>query len=357
MAMIPLKPLEPETTLCTLPPGEDAGLIFEIPIEPPGDGADGLSAYQVAVANGFVGNEAAWLAALVGPAGSAGADGADGASVTVLEVDDESEIPETPDPQTLYVIRDTTGAGLIPSTREVLTWSRWEAAHNQSVVDTWGNTHTLTQVNTLFTGVGVNPASDFTMRKRLELRNNNVGSLNYFGWYIMNFPAWTIGGNFAEVGGFHFDASWGILDGADTPAHRHFFGMSAQANTHSDADPSTTLVNCFGVGWDDDDTNMQFLHNDGAGSCTKVNLGSDFPVPALDAVDTYRLQMYSPKGTAPSLHYRLTNRRTLVTVEGSVTTNMPDTNTPTGPWMLFASGGASTQLGVALGHILIGTEY
>jgi hypothetical protein len=66
MAMIPLKPLEPETTLCTLPPGEDAGLIFEIPIEPPGDGADGLSAYQVAVANGFVGNEAAWLAALVG---------------------------------------------------------------------------------------------------------------------------------------------------------------------------------------------------------------------------------------------------------------------------------------------------
>ena len=35
-------------------------------------GADGLSAYEVAVANGFVGNEAAWLASLVG------ADGADG---------------------------------------------------------------------------------------------------------------------------------------------------------------------------------------------------------------------------------------------------------------------------------------
>lgn len=35
-------------------------------------GADGASAYEVAVANGFVGNEAAWLASLVGPTGAQG---------------------------------------------------------------------------------------------------------------------------------------------------------------------------------------------------------------------------------------------------------------------------------------------
>lgn len=47
---------------------------------PPGPpGADGASAYEVAVADGFVGDEAAWLASLVGPAGAAGAAGADGA--------------------------------------------------------------------------------------------------------------------------------------------------------------------------------------------------------------------------------------------------------------------------------------
>jgi len=44
-------------------------------------GADGPSAYDVAVAEGFVGDEAAWLASLVGPAGADGADGADGAGV------------------------------------------------------------------------------------------------------------------------------------------------------------------------------------------------------------------------------------------------------------------------------------
>lgn len=42
-------------------------------------GAPGASAYEVAVANGFVGNEAAWLASLVGTAGTPGASGAPGA--------------------------------------------------------------------------------------------------------------------------------------------------------------------------------------------------------------------------------------------------------------------------------------
>lgn len=46
-----------------------------------GPGADGDSAYQVAVDNGFVGNEAAWLASLVGSAGSPGSNGADGKTI------------------------------------------------------------------------------------------------------------------------------------------------------------------------------------------------------------------------------------------------------------------------------------
>nr|MBP8762214.1 hypothetical protein [Acetoanaerobium sp.] len=44
------------------------------------DGKDGLSAYEVAVANGFVGNEAAWLLSLKGADGADGADGAPGAN-------------------------------------------------------------------------------------------------------------------------------------------------------------------------------------------------------------------------------------------------------------------------------------
>jgi len=43
------------------------------------DGADGASAYEIAVANGYSDNEVAWLASLVGPAGADGIDGLDGA--------------------------------------------------------------------------------------------------------------------------------------------------------------------------------------------------------------------------------------------------------------------------------------
>lgn len=43
-----------------------------------GAGVEGKSAYEVAVENGFEGDEQAWLASLVGPKGEKGADGSDG---------------------------------------------------------------------------------------------------------------------------------------------------------------------------------------------------------------------------------------------------------------------------------------
>lgn len=51
-------------------PGEDGA--------PGADGADGQSAYEAAVADGFVGTETEWLAALVGPEGPQGPEGPEG---------------------------------------------------------------------------------------------------------------------------------------------------------------------------------------------------------------------------------------------------------------------------------------
>ena len=58
-------------------PADIASAISALPEGPAG--ADGASAYEVAVQNGFVGTEALWLASLVGPAGADGSPGADGA--------------------------------------------------------------------------------------------------------------------------------------------------------------------------------------------------------------------------------------------------------------------------------------
>jgi hypothetical protein len=93
------------------------------------DGAPGASAYQIAVANGFVGDEAAWLASLVGPQGPqgpegdqgptgatgatgstgpegpAGADGEDGTDAVWTQITQSAyDALDPPDPDTLYVV-------------------------------------------------------------------------------------------------------------------------------------------------------------------------------------------------------------------------------------------------------------
>lgn len=49
-----------------------------LPISGGGGGADGLSAYEIAVQNGFVGDETAWLASLKGVKGDPGGQGIQG---------------------------------------------------------------------------------------------------------------------------------------------------------------------------------------------------------------------------------------------------------------------------------------
>ena len=76
----------------------EAGEYLIVPGPPGADGAPGASAYQVAVANGFIGTEADWLASLVGPKGDPGPAGGGGSSVRTASVritdDDLSGLPE-----------------------------------------------------------------------------------------------------------------------------------------------------------------------------------------------------------------------------------------------------------------------
>lgn len=70
----------------SLPPGGSAGQVLSksssanyaatwVDVTGAADGADGASAYEVAIQNGFVGTEAQWLASLVGPQGPQGIQG------------------------------------------------------------------------------------------------------------------------------------------------------------------------------------------------------------------------------------------------------------------------------------------
>ena len=77
------------------------------PTGPQGDPGD--SAYEVAVANGFVGNETQWLASLVGPqgpkgeTGDTGATGNDGRGITSVIRTSGTGVPGTLDTYTTTV--------------------------------------------------------------------------------------------------------------------------------------------------------------------------------------------------------------------------------------------------------------
>lgn len=108
-------------------------------------GPEGPSAYEVAVAEGFVGDEAAWLLSLVGPAGAtgpagadgapgatgatgatgpAGADGADGLDATVLS--------------TGFLTPATVGMTYNPTTRKITITANGQAVVN-SVASNYAN--------------------------------------------------------------------------------------------------------------------------------------------------------------------------------------------------------------------------
>lgn len=74
--------LQTSTIKVTLQAGDQIKAFLAPGVGPAGSpgpaGANGLSAYEMALANGFVGTEADWLASLVGPQGDNGANGADG---------------------------------------------------------------------------------------------------------------------------------------------------------------------------------------------------------------------------------------------------------------------------------------
>lgn len=150
-------------------------------------GADGDSAYQVAVDNGFIGTEAAWLESLRGPQGIQGPPGVDGLpgpegpqGIQGLPGDDGLQGPEGPQgiqgiqgpegPQgepgatTLAGLTDVSLVGA--ASGEVLTfdgttWTSEPAAVGGGAVD---SVNSQTGVVTLdATDVGAIPAGDITL--------------------------------------------------------------------------------------------------------------------------------------------------------------------------------------------------
>jgi hypothetical protein len=156
----------------------------------------------------------------------------------------------------------------------------------------------------------------------------------------------TIGAATAGDGGFHFINRWGPAIGVATATSRAFVGMSL-AFTPTDVEPSTRL-NLVGMGWDAADANIQIMHNDGAGACTKIDLGSSFAVPTSDRTAYYEIAMFAPPGTTQEVQYEVTDLVSGAVATGTITTNIPSTTQLISPHGWMSVGGTSSVIGIAL---------
>lgn len=130
-------------------------------------------------------------------------------------------------------------------------------------------------------------------------------------------------GNDIDRGGFAWTFQGGNADAAPVANSRNFVGLYGTNAFITNKNPSS-LLDAVGFGWDTGDTNMQFFCNDDSGTCTKVDLGANFPANT-SGVDWYKHELYAPPN-ASTIGYKLTRMNTGDVVSGSVNSNIP-TNT------------------------------
>ncbi len=159
-------------------------------------------------------------------------------------------------------------------------------------------------------------------------------------------------GNVANAGGFLYVHRWGIGQGpVNSSAYRAFTGFRNVTSAPTDVEPSS-LINMFGVGCDGLDTQLQFMHNDGSGTATKIPLGANFLKPTTDREAYYELIMYSAPNTS-TVQYSIRNLDTGNSTTGSVSTNLPSNILQFQPFGYVSSGGVANQMSYSFAYMYI----
>jgi hypothetical protein len=128
-------------------------------------------------------------------------------------------------------------------------------------------------------------------------------------------------------GGWRYVCEVYISDTAYGSGCRQFYGMIGQTTdlTYNDTTTVASMLNVIGVGSDAADANLQIFHNDGSGTCTKVDLGSNFPAnrtAGAAMTTTYSIELYNAN-SATDVIYRVTNNELDEIAEGTISTNLP----------------------------------
>lgn len=153
-------------------------------------------------------------------------------------------------------------------------------------------------------------------------------------------------------GGFFYSCSFGI--GAHTATSRAFVGFQGQTGIFANEDPDQR-VNLIGFGNNSADSNWSFMHNDGSGVATKIDLGSSFPAKTSET-DWYEARIYAPSGS-DTVYYSLLRVNTSDFIEGYATTNLPSQTTLLSDHHWINNGTTAAIATIQMATIYTETQY
>lgn len=130
-------------------------------------------------------------------------------------------------------------------------------------------------------------------------------------------------GNGSGLGGFFMSTRFGIASvGAN---QRLAVGLFSVTTALSTSTSPSSLTSCVFVGNDSADTYLQVMHNDATGTCTKVNLGVNFPAASQTAI--YKFDLFARPNDNTKMSYRVCNLENGAVATGDITTDLVDENT------------------------------
>lgn len=153
------------------------------------------------------------------------------------------------------------------------------------------------------------------------------------------------------TGGFECVFRWSHSLIANS-GYRQFIGLSTSTSP-GNVDPSS-LVNMLGFGSDAGDSNYHFMHNDAAGTATKVDLGANFPAATNDAVYEGRI-FVEPGGS--TVYYSLERFDSAQFTESSATTNLPVSTTMLGYIWWVNNGAVAANANIEVNKFWAETPY
>jgi hypothetical protein len=162
-------------------------------------------------------------------------------------------------------------------------------------------------------------------------------------------------GSMAQVGGFHAVFRFGCSDAATVAQARTIVGMTS---TSSDITSQPSVAtNCVFMGTTGGDANFAIYHNDGSGTCTKIDLGSDFPDHTLSE-DVYEFALFcAPNGSQIEYEVTRLNRPDIVPATGVITSNLPVNTTLLLPQVHRTNGSTALAVGIDIVGFYIETDY